>query len=373
MVHTEVAETIKLGLEATVYESPDAEGLSRREIIELCERFGFREGEILDALGQLQNGQKVEEFFRHDLITLPQDYIYFLVAHFGFKEEDPRNLRLMAGILQCLEKDAKDLGRGNVSISVSTLARRLAEEFQVSEQDVRVHIRLLEKYRCFSISGDYIEKPNQNSCSPKFVESISAGQREGRRDGRRFAQIRGTVREIISRRNSGKPISTDPIKAFEEKFDLLKAKPLYAWWNAMVAEWKDLDDRRNSVSVLTLSASLCEGALAFFAASGIHSGLTMTQKLPSDPRQWKLEALISAASTGGTTALLVDPLRQRLVELNERRKALHPGSFIQLSIPLQKVPEIRPEQAVEARSVVHLLLRTIVDWLARNITVQNES
>jgi hypothetical protein len=138
----------------------------------------------------------------------------------------------------------------------------------------------------------------------------------------------------------------------------------------MVAEWQDLDDRRNPASVLVLSGSLCEGALAFFAASDIHTGLTMTQKLPSDPRQWKLEALIGAGATG-QRALLIDPLRQRLIELNERRKIIHPGSFIELVQPVRKVPEIRPEQAIEARNVVKLLLRTIIDWLEMNAKGDN--
>jgi hypothetical protein len=55
-------------LESTVYIEPDQIGLTRNELDELAERFGFKKGEISDVINQESSSEHLVSYFRDPFI-----------------------------------------------------------------------------------------------------------------------------------------------------------------------------------------------------------------------------------------------------------------------------------------------------------------
>lgn len=85
--------------------------------------------------------------------------------------------------------------------------------------------------------------------------------------------------------------------------------------------------------------------------------------LDGEPRKWKIEDLLRSAATGGETAILDDKARMRALSLVQTRQRIHAGRM--LSEYPQGVPDLRPEEARDAKAVADLIVRSVFDWLGR--------
>jgi hypothetical protein len=81
------------------------------------------------------------------------------------------------------------------------------------------------------------------------------------------------------------------------------------------------------------------------------------------PFQWKIDDLINGAAAGGTNAILGNSDRHRADSLAKARQRIHAGRML-LEFP-QGVPDLRPEEAREAKAVADLVVRRILDWLEK--------
>ena len=113
-----------------------------------------------------------------------------------------------------------------------------------------------------------------------------------------------------------------------------------------------------------LAAALVEGALTFIVDHGKKLGIGRFNgsDFTGSPGTWRIERLVTSAAHNeaildGTTKHLADALIQT-------RQRVHAGRMIEdYAGP---VPDLRPEEAKEARVVAERVVRAVIDWLARN-------
>lgn len=180
-----------------------------------------------------------------------------------------------------------------------------------------------------------------------------------------FDRVRVRVRDVIARREDGRPASADPEDVFGELLVKLKPDWLRMWWSQTVREWKLLNPHTNPAAALVLTAALAEGALGALAYNAVTLGLTLkTERLNNDPKNWKFQDLIKVACTGNP-ALVDDRLRASLADLNQTRQRIHAGRLLS-EHPEGPIPDLRPEEVERGRHAMRQLLRGALDLVSKN-------
>lgn len=174
------------------------------------------------------------------------------------------------------------------------------------------------------------------------------------------------VRDVIERRSDGRSLAAEPFEAFGERLSGLGYGHFRAWWVQTVTELRRLDLSLNPVIAAVLSAALVEGALAFVVRHARQLGLGVlgSKTFDGSPQTWKIDDLVSSASSGGASAILDQPARHRADALIKVRQRIHAGRM--LSDYPGGVPDLRPEESRDARQTAELVVRRILDWLDRN-------
>ena len=80
-----------------------------------------------------------------------------------------------------------------------------------------------------------------------------------------------------------------------------------------------------------------------------------------DPRSWSINALVASAASGGESAVLDAPAKARAETLCRTRQRIHAGRM--LSEHPAGVPDLKPEEARDAKATAELVVRRILDWL----------
>jgi hypothetical protein len=173
------------------------------------------------------------------------------------------------------------------------------------------------------------------------------------------------VADVIARRSDGRSTSAEPLDAFADALDALGYKPFRLWWTQTVAELRMLEVTTSPVSATVLSAALVEGALTFLAkhARQLNVGPFKSPDFERDPRTWKIEDLVKSAATGGDAAVLDSGARTRADELIRTRQRIHAGRM--LSEHPGGPPDLRPEEASDARRTTELIVRRVLTWLQK--------
>ena len=173
------------------------------------------------------------------------------------------------------------------------------------------------------------------------------------------------VKDVIERRTDGRATQAEPLDAFAESLSLLGYAPFRLWWTQAVAELRRSNSESSPLSSLILSAALVEGVLTFVVKHARAKGLGIfsSTDFEGDPRKWKIEDLIKSAATGGETAILDERARLRATGLVKSRQRIHAGRM--LSEYPQGVPDLRPEEAREAKAIAELVVRCVLDWLVK--------
>jgi len=356
-----ISDAIKFSLESVFYIEPSQDGLTTSEIYEICTRSGFQDGEVTDALSALRRAGEIEEFLGDPKVQLcPEKYGYLLVPWYKFKN-DPRNLVLLDHINKFLIDEIKKHGEQGFELSIPYVLASVMLNGSYAENDVLIGIKLLSKYKLFQIKGDTIHSPRPPNAG--FVQTIFEGH--NRNHEKEFHQIFAMVKQLISGRTSTGPVSSDPLKAFAEMLSKTGSSEHVSWWNILAMELKSLNSKTCSSLTVVAAAALCEGALAFFAASTTRGTLTMDKGLDPDPKNWGLASLIKAGCSGTTPLLNTqNKLRDRLTDLQDMRKVIHPSYY--MSKEARGNPAVRPDQAERAVETLKQLLRAILDWVSVN-------
>jgi hypothetical protein len=173
------------------------------------------------------------------------------------------------------------------------------------------------------------------------------------------------VKDVVDRRSDGRPKHAEPLDAFVEELDKLGYGKFRLWWNQTVAELRQTDPNSAPVSASVLAAALVEGSLTFVVKHARDKGLGVLQSkdFARDARTWKIDDLVSSAATGGGSAILDHQTRNRAETLIRSRQRIHAGRMIS-EFP-GGPPDIRPEEARDAKATAEQVVRAILDWLQR--------
>jgi hypothetical protein len=173
------------------------------------------------------------------------------------------------------------------------------------------------------------------------------------------------VGDIIERRSDGRPAHAEPLDAFAEQLGALNYGAFALWWKQLVNELRRSDANTSPVSVCVLSAALVEGALTFVVqhARNLNQGVFRSRDFEGSARSWKLDDLVSSAASGNESAVLDIPTKNRAEILIKSRQRIHAGRMV-TDFP-NGVPDLRPEEARDAKTTAELVVRRVLDWLEK--------
>jgi len=111
--------------------------------------------------------------------------------------------------------------------------------------------------------------------------------------------------------------------------------------------------------------ALMEGALTFVVshARGLGLGVFGSKTFEQDPHSWQIQDLLGSAASGRDAAILDEPTRQRASRLIQTRKRIHAGRM--LSEFPGGVPDLKPEEARDAKAIADQVVRRVLEWLER--------
>lgn len=174
------------------------------------------------------------------------------------------------------------------------------------------------------------------------------------------------VQDVIARRTEGRGAYAEPFDAFAEQLDGLGYSAFRLWWTQTVREFRQLQPEAAPTATCVLAAALVEGALTFVVRHGRalpDSEVFRKPDFERDPRTWKIDDLVGSAASGGAGAILNAAARSRADGLVRTRQRIHAGRMLS-DFPAGP-PDLRPEEARDAKATAELVVRAILDWLAR--------
>jgi hypothetical protein len=355
-MHNRNAETfIDAALECSVFVAPHAFGLTREELLEAGTRHSLGRGEISDALEVLARGRRFDghrflpefDFTRADFLT----------------EEVPdyRNIDAFQAVLQVLGELERNEGQ-KTRMARSVLVERAAQE-GVHRRDVEAAVSVLILAERLAADKDEIWAPNgaRSYAMPKDQQRQRFGKRERPSLGAAFA----IVKDIVARREDGRPLAAEPLDAFSERLAPLRYGQFRMWWDQTVAELRRQEPAQSPTAMTVLCAALVEGALTFIVkhARDRQLGVFASNDFSGSANTWKLENLVKSAASGGDSAVLDSSARSRVDELVRARQRIHAGRML-MDFP-NGVPDLKPEQAREALATTELTVRRVLIWLEK--------
>src|ERR1019366_4992484 len=90
-------------------------------------------------------------------------------------------------------------------------------------------------------------------------------------------------------------------------------------------------------------------------------GVFRSGDFDKEPRAWSINALVASAASGGQSAILDAAAKARAESLCRTRQRIHAGRM--LSDHPSGVPDLRPEEARDAKATAELVVRRVLDWL----------
>lgn len=346
---------LRAALECSVYLAPTEPGLSQSELFEVGKRAGYQEGEMGDALPRVAT-----QYFggSRKMLSDPDP----MWPHFVLPQTpDYRNVAAFDSMHSQFNDSLKAVGRG------ARLERRVIVERAISQGIPRKDI---EAAITIAILCDVLVDKDDvlSSTHGLVVEPLPSAQPKHNRPPMRKEALERAypfVKDVIERRTDGRATQAEPLDAFADALSLLGYAPFRLWWTQAVAELRRSNSESSPLSSLILSAALVEGVLTFVVKHARAKGLGVFRStdFEGDPRKWKIEDLIKSAATGGETAILDERARLRATGLVKSRQRIHAGGM--LSEYPQGVPDLRPEEAREAKAIAELVVRCVLDWLVK--------
>jgi hypothetical protein len=352
-----VKRFIREALECSVFVSPREPGLTFDEIREIGARLKYEPGEIGDAFPRMQ----LRSLDRESKRWAPEHHTLFNWKFYLPEEPEYRNFAAFDFIFTEFGKLAKSMGGARAQIERSTLVERAIGQ-NIPQNDAEAAVTIL------LFAETLIEKDGTLRFQhPVYGNALPGDQiqntRRTPRDSRTI--ILPIVRDVISRRVDGRPQCAEPFEAFAERLDQLGYKPFRLWWTQIVSELRRSDTQSSSVSICVLSAALVEGALTFVVrhARVQQLGPFRSNDYDKEPKHWRIDDLVASAAGGGDKGILDAATRGRADALIRSRQRIHAGRM--LSEHPSGVPDLRPDEARDARATAELVVRQILDWLER--------
>jgi hypothetical protein len=353
-----VVRTLQTAIEASIMLAPTEFGLTRDELVEIGSRIGLGRGEIDDALrwpgafGQAAEGR---------LSLSPGLWQYRAML---INREDPelRNVAAFDFVVGQLNILAKTMGASQAVLSRDVLIER-ARSLSIPTADVEATILVMSQagYLLDDAAGVRFRQGGQRAL-PSANLAGSANQQPIRRDD--LKSVLPHVKDVLARRDDGRARHAEPFPAFAEALERLGYGNFRLWWTQLSSELLTLNPASHPTSTLVLSAAAVEGALTFVVKHARDAGVGLfgSRDFEGDPMRWKLEALLNGAAHG-VDPMLDSQTKTRAEGLNRARQRIHAGRM--LSEHPTGPPDLRPEEAREAKAVAEQVVRRIIDWLAQ--------
>jgi hypothetical protein len=349
----EIHELIKAAVECSVYISPNDFGLSREELAEIGKRAGYLEGELSDALdGAVQFVERDWERFIPRLPMLSQ----FILQY----DPEYRNLEAFEFVHTQLLDLVRSQGKAQAVIERAVLLERARQSgLRAHDVEVAITLMLLDQH-LVEVDGLRFGSNRETFPSPKAQAKSSGGA-----GAHKAVRVKAyaLVKDVLARRSDGRPRSAESFDVFAEALEKLGYGKFRLWWIQLVSELRTAEPSASPVSCAVLSAALVEGALTFAATHARKSGFAIfgSNSFEKPPNTWKIDDLVASATTGRANAILDAGIRHRADSLIRTRQRIHAGRML-ADFP-QGPPDLRPEEARDAKATAELVVRRVCDWL----------
>jgi hypothetical protein len=353
-MNQEIISFIRAALECSVFLDPTDPGLSYEEILEVGKHLGWQAGEIGDNL------QYATRQFWGAKRILPDDATQASWVFFSREEPEYRNFEAFDFVVSELNARARADGAAKAQLERSIVVERAIAK-GISRRDIEVAITyqmmnetLTEKNRVLG----FFHKSGVRGLPSEQLQVHGKPMPNAAR-----ARVYPIVKDVIERRSDGRSKHTEPLDAFAEELDSLGYGMFRLWWTQIVAELRQGDAHSSPVSVVVLAAALVEGSLTFVVkhARKLGLGVFQSRDFDGDARTWKIDSLVASAASGSDSAVLDLQTKNRAEILIRARQRIHAGRM--LSEFPAGAPDLRPEEARDAKVTAELVVRRVLDWL----------
>jgi hypothetical protein len=356
-MNQEIIKLLQAAVECSVFLNPTEPGLSYEEILEVGKRAGFQAGEVGDAAPYA--GKRDIGFKR----IIPDENTRTAWVFFFREEPDYRNFDAFDFVVSELNARVRADGAMNAQLERGVVVERALAK-TIPRDDVEVAITYLVMANQLIEKDGVLRFPYNSGVHGLPSEQLQANRVQPMRKDAR-ARAYPIVKDIIERRTDGRPKYVESLDAFAEELDKLGHGSFRLWWIQIVAELRHSDVHSSPVSVSVLAAALVEGALTFVVkhARKLGLGVFLSKDFDRDPRTWKIDDLVASAASGSGAAILDVQTKNRAETLIRTRQRIHAGRM--LSDFPSGVPDIRPEEARDAKATAEQVVRRVLDWLQR--------
>ncbi len=350
---------IREALECSVFVSPRQPGLTFDEIGEIGARLGYQPGEIGDAMCQ----ESLQSIGPGSNLISPSHHTTTNWKFYFPEEPEYRNLKAFDFVVSEFITLTKSLGIGRAQIERTTLVERACiQGLERNDIEVAITIQLLSEYLTekegmLRVTHGIVGPPLPSEQMRAL--SVNRSRRESR------SKVLPIVKDVVSRRTDGRLPYSEPFDAFGQQMSQLGYNAFRVWWVQTAAELRQSDVQSASVSVCVLAAALVEGALTFVVkhARGLQLGPFKSSNFDREPKHWRIDDLVTSATSGGDAGILDAATYARANALIRSRQRIHAGRMLS-NFP-QGVPDLRPEEARDAKQTAELVVRRVLDWLEK--------
>lgn len=347
----EVQRFIRNVLASSILVAPDEYGVTPAELVEIGASHGFGPGEIQDALrvdAGIDRSRMGPNLIPTSMVT------NFLLMEPTEGRAGMPSAETLDYVVRQFQEVAKEKGARSARLSGDVLGAR-GEGAGHTKRDVQVALALFELNGNLKDEGD----GSLSNISLQIMQPF-VGRTTMRNPILDLTSVYGTVRDVIARRASDRPASADPLRAFPEELAALGHANLREWWHQVASELDCADSQQSPVSVVVLSAALCEAALTVVIGRSKELELAM-RRLPERVEQWQLSQLIEWAKSGSDPIIQGD-LGAKCKKLNEWRQRIHVARYLEAT-PAQV--SCRTDEARQAKNILAELVRAVLEWLDR--------
>jgi hypothetical protein len=356
-VNQELVLFLKAALDCSIFVAPEDAGLTYDELIEIGKRADYQAGEIGDTLRFV-----TMSYLGNDRLLPDKNET---AAWVFFFPEDPeyRNFDAFDFVIAELNALAKAEGAARALLQRSVMVERAVAK-GISRHDVQVAITYEVMAGILAEKDGVLRFPHNHGAPGPPSEQLEIVRHQPLRRPHR-ARAFPIVKDVIERRTDGRPKYAEPLDAFADEFDKLGYGKFRLWWTQTVAELRQTNPNAAPVSASVLAAALVEGSLTFVVKHARQKDLGVFQSKDFDrsEKTWKIDDLVSSAATGGPTAILDHQTKNRTETLIRTRQRIHAGRML-TEFP-GGPPDIRPEEARDAKGTAEQVVRAILDWLQR--------
>lgn len=362
MRQQEINAFVCAALECSVYVSPLDPGLTLDELMEIGNRVGLQAGEISDAMSR-----DTFEYFEGTRRLRPNERVTALAWQATLQPEEPeyRDFDALDFVWSQFNEVMRSEGGKAARLERRVIVER-AIDSGIDRRAAEAEITIL------ILTGQLVDKGGVLASKYGLVHNELPGAQRRKYSLRQpirkpmRALAFPVVKDVIERRTDGRPMHAEPLEAFAEALTSLGYGKFRVWWAQTVSELRRAEVHTCATTICVLSAALVEGALTFVVKHARALGLDVfkSSDFDGDPRTWKIEDLVNSAARGGDSAILHHALHDRTRQLIRTRQRIHAGRM--LSEYPGGPPDLRPEEAREARQTAEHAVRAVLDWLQKH-------